>query len=45
GILKNEYLLYKPRDLNEAKRMVEESIDIYNRRRPHLSLRYIGRIN
>lgn len=40
GILKNEYLLYKPRDLNEAKRMVEESIDIYNRRRPHLSLRY-----
>lgn len=40
GILKNEYLLNKPRDLNEARKMVEESIDSYNGRRPHLSLKY-----
>ena len=40
GILKNEYLLSKPKDLNEARKMVSESIDIYNNRRPHLSLKY-----
>ncbi|WP_141738483.1 integrase core domain-containing protein, partial [Acinetobacter proteolyticus] len=40
GILKNEYLLHKPRNLEDAKRMVAESIEIYNSRRPHLSLKY-----
>lgn len=40
GILKNEYLLSKPKDLNEARKMVRESINIYNNRRPHLSLKY-----
>lgn len=40
GILKNEYLLNKPKDLNEARKMVSESIDIYNNRRPHLLLKY-----
>jgi transposase InsO family protein len=40
GILKNEYLLHKPRSLEDAKRMVAESIEIYNVRRPHMSLKY-----
>lgn len=40
GILKQEYLLHKPRDIQEASQMVSESIKIYNERRPHLSLKY-----
>jgi len=40
GILKSEYLLVKPKDLKEAKRMVEESVMIYNQRRPHTALKY-----
>ncbi|WP_074928334.1 integrase core domain-containing protein, partial [Enterovibrio norvegicus] len=40
GILKNEYLLIKPRDLEEARKMVAESVDIYNQRRPHAALKY-----
>lgn len=40
GILKNEYLLIKPKNLSEAKKMVEESVMIYNQRRPHTALKY-----
>lgn len=40
GILKNEYLLTKPRDLKEARKMVSESVAIYNRKRPHMALKY-----
>jgi putative transposase len=40
GILKTEFLLHRPKDLAQAKRMVEESIEIYNRKRPHLALKY-----
>lgn len=40
GILKGEFLLHKPRNLEEARRMVKESIRIYNAKRPHLSLKY-----
>ncbi len=40
GIIKNEYLLAKPRDIEEAKQMVRESVEIYNSRRPHLALKY-----
>lgn len=40
GILKNEYLVHKPRDLEEARKMVAESVAIYNKRRPHLALKY-----
>ena len=40
GILKNEYLLVKPENLAEAKKMVEESVMIYNGRRPHTALKY-----
>jgi transposase InsO family protein len=40
GIIKNEYLVVKPRDLSEAREMVRESVMQYNSRRPHLSLKY-----
>jgi len=40
GILKNEFLLSKPKDIEQAKQMVRESIDIYNTKRPHLALKY-----
>jgi putative transposase len=30
----------KPKDLKEAKKMVEESVMIYNQRRPHTALKY-----
>ena len=40
GILKNEFLLTKPKDLEEARIMVKQSIKIYNELRPHLSLKY-----
>jgi transposase InsO family protein len=38
GILKQEFLLYKCRSLEDLKRLVSESIDVYNNMRPHLSL-------
>lgn len=40
GIIKNEYLVCKPRNLEEARVMVQESIVQYNTRRPHLALKY-----
>lgn len=38
GILKQEFLIYKCKTFEELKELVKESIDIYNRLRPHLSL-------
>jgi putative transposase len=38
GILKQEFLLQKPSDLAQARRMVSQSIAIYNTEHPHLSL-------
>ncbi len=40
GILKTEFLLARPKDLAEAQKMVEQSVQIYNTRRPHLALKY-----
>jgi len=40
GILKNEYLLMKPNNLNEAREMVKQSVDLYNQQRPHSALKY-----
>lgn len=40
GILKNEFLLSKPKDIEQARQMVKESIEIYNMKRPHLALKY-----
>jgi len=38
GILKMEYLLYKPSSFEELERMVKQSVRIYNELRPHTSL-------
>ncbi|AQS39434.1 hypothetical protein Sps_04539 [Shewanella psychrophila] len=38
GILKQEFLLYPCSNIDELKRLVEESVYIYNEMRPHLSL-------
>ncbi|SFH26487.1 Integrase core domain-containing protein, partial [Modicisalibacter xianhensis] len=40
GILKTEFLLVQPWDLDQARTMVNESVEIYNRDRPHLALKY-----
>lgn len=40
GILKEEFLLHRPENLEEARQMVRQSIRIYNENRPHLSLKY-----
>ncbi|WP_445323907.1 integrase core domain-containing protein, partial [Pseudomonas sp. EL_65y_Pfl2_R95] len=40
GILKTEFLLHRPQNLMQAKKMVDESVAIYNYERPHLSLKY-----
>lgn len=39
GILKIELLLWRPKNLAEAVKMVNESVLIYNRERAHLSLK------
>lgn len=38
GILKHELLLQPPDDLHQARRMVSQSVAIYNTERPHCSL-------
>lgn len=38
GILKQEFLLYQCKNIEELKQLVDESIYIYNEMRPHLSL-------
>lgn len=38
GILKGEFLLQRPADLAQARKMVDESVAIYNPERPHCSL-------
>lgn len=40
GILKMEYLLTRPENIEQARKMVRESVEIYNPQRPHLSLKY-----
>ncbi len=40
GILKMELLLRRPRNLDEARIMVAESVEIYNEMRPHTALKY-----
>lgn len=40
GILKQELLLRKPSNLSEARKMVQQSVDIYNQKRPHMALKY-----
>ena len=38
-ILKQEFLIYKCKNIQDLKQMVKESIYIYNNKRPHLSLK------
>ncbi|MHA6824574.1 IS3 family transposase [Ralstonia pseudosolanacearum] len=40
GILKGEFLLSRPANLEQAARMVAQSVHIYNHERPHQSLEY-----
>ena len=40
GILKDEFLLQRPVDLEQAAKMVEQSVHIYNHERPHTALKY-----
>lgn len=40
GILKQEFLLNIPKDLEQARMIIAESIEAYNSVRPHLSLEY-----
>ncbi len=40
GILKGEFLIYKCNSGKELKQLIAESIDIYNNKRPHLSLTF-----
>jgi putative transposase len=39
GIIKNEFLVNPATDIEQLRIMVKQSIDIYNKRRPHLSLK------
>jgi len=38
GILKQEFLLYKCKTFQDLKRLIKESVQVYNNIRPHLSL-------
>ena len=40
GILKGECLLHRPADLQQAAKMVAQSVRIYNQERPHTALTY-----
>lgn len=40
GIIKTEFLLQRPEDLAEARRMVAQSVTIYNHERPDQALKY-----
>ena len=40
GILKHEFLIEQPKNLEQARLMIAQSIDLYNGVRPHLSLQY-----
>lgn len=40
GILKSEFLFYKCNNFNDLKMLIKESIETYNTKRPHLSLKY-----
>lgn len=39
GILKHEFLIYKCNNGRELHKLIKESIDYYNNKRPHLSLK------
>lgn len=40
GILKEEFLIVKPKDITQARIIITQAIQLYNERRPHLALNY-----
>ncbi|MGJ1477986.1 integrase core domain-containing protein, partial [Sphingobacterium spiritivorum] len=40
GIIKQEFISVKPKDIGQAKIMITQAIRLYNQRRPHLALNY-----
>lgn len=40
GILKQEFLIHKCKNKEELGVLIKESVEIYNNKRPHLSLKY-----
>lgn len=40
GILKYEFIVVKPEDLDQARILIRQAVDLYNSKRPHLSLGY-----
>ena len=40
GILKDEFLLTTCTDKDQLNKVIKQSIDIYNNKRPHLNLKY-----
>jgi putative transposase len=41
GILKEEFLIVKPTNIDQARRMISQAVKLYNERRPHLALNYL----
>lgn len=40
GILKYEFLVIKPQNLEQAKYLIKQAVNLYNKKRPHLALNY-----
>lgn len=40
GILKYEFILVKPKNIEQARMIIREAVELYNTKRPHLSLGY-----
>ena len=40
GILKYEFILFKPKNIDQARKLIREAVHFYNTKRPHLSLDY-----
>lgn len=41
GILKEEFLIVKPNNIHQARKIIAQAVKLYNERRPHLSLNYL----
>ena len=39
-ILKDEFLIYRCNTFDELQQLIKESVEVYNSKRPHLSLGY-----
>lgn len=40
GIIKQEFLYHKAKNKQELQKLIEQAVEIYNNKRPHLSLNY-----